>query len=337
MRPIRLLLATLALLAGLPARAPADVPTCTGTNVLEELQHIDAGSHARVLATAAATENARAILWKIEKPGAAPSHLFGTMHLTDDRINLLSPSVKSALAGSQRLVLELDDLSPDGFLKLLAGSPELLGLMLFTDGRGLDQILGPEDFKTVSDALSRSGVPAVGAGSFRPWLATMMLSISGCEQRRMTAGLLPLDLRLAKETEQRGVKVLGLETLESQFRALASVPETDQVEMLKASARLYDRIDDFMETMVQLYLRRDLGAIWPLQLALAARVGVAPDVFESVEQSLLVVRNRAMRDKALAHLEQGNAFIAVGALHLPGKLGLVTLLREAGYTLTAIE
>ncbi len=44
-----------------------------------------------------------------------------------------------------------------------------------------------------------------------------------------------------------------------------------------------------------------------------------------------------MCDGALPHLDKGGAFIAVGALHLPGKTGLVSLLREAGYTLTAIE
>ena len=35
-------------------------------------------------------------------------------------------------------------------------------------------------------------------------------------------------------------------------------------------------------------------------------------------------------------LEEGNAFIAVGALHLPGKDGLINLLREQGYTVKAV-
>ena len=110
---------------------------------------------------------------------------------------------------------------------------------------------------------------------FRPWVATLLLSVSVCEQRRMAAGLLPLDARLAKDAEGRGIKAEGLETLESQFRALADVPEPDQVEMLKSSVRFYDRIDDMMETMIQLYLQRELGAIWPLQMVLAEKVGVA--------------------------------------------------------------
>ncbi len=44
-----------------------------------------------------------------------------------------------------------------------------------------------------------------------------------------------------------------------------------------------------------------------------------------------------MRDRALPLLGKGGAFIAVGALHLPGDKGLVALFREAGYTVTAVE
>ena len=337
MRVFRRLLVALTLVAASALPAMAQVAACSGTNVMQELQRTDANAHARVESAAAATENANAILWKIEKAGVAASHLFGTMHLTDERINVLSPAVRTALGNAQQLVLELDDLSPDGFLKLLAGSPQLVGLMVFTDGRRLSQLLGPEDYRAVSEALAQSGVPGEAASLFRPWMATMLLAVPACEQRRMTAGLVPLDLRLAKEAEARGLKPIGLETLESQFRSLSSTPEADQVEMLKAAARLYGRVEDFTETLVQLYLERKLGAIWPLQLALAEQVGVAPRVFDTAEQSLLISRNLGMRDKARAHLEQGNAFVAVGALHLPGKQGLVSLLREAGYTVTAVE
>ncbi len=101
--------------------------------------------------------------------------------------------------------------------------------------------------------------------------------------------------------------------------------------------RFYDRIDDLIETMVQLYLQRQLGAIWPLQLVLSEKVGVSAKVFESAEQSLLTTRNLGMRDKALEYLADGSTFMAVGALHLPGRQGLVALLREAGYALTAVE
>lgn len=337
LRLIRTFFIGFAIVCGHAAAAHAQPPSCTGKNVLDELRTSDPLAHARVMAAAASTENANAIFWKIEKAGAPASYLFGTMHLTDERINTLSPAVKAALADSRHLILELDDLSPGSFMKVLTDSPQLVGLLLYTDGRRLDQLLGPDDYRKVSDILLRSGVPANVAGLFRPWLATLLLALSGCEQRRMGAGLLPLDANLAQDAAKRGIKAIGLETVESQFRALASVPEPDQVEMLKSGVRFHDRVDDMLETTIQLYLQRQLGAVWPLQLALAAKVGVAAQAFDSAEQSWLGTRNLGMRDKALGYLAEGNAFIAVGALHLPGKQGLVKLFREAGFSVTAVE
>lgn len=337
MRILQRLVVGLALLVGATFAAHAQAPACTGKNLLDELQATDAAAHTRVMEAAGATENATAILWKVEKPGVPPSYLFGTMHLTDERINNLSPAVTAALANSLRLVLELDDLSPGGFAKLLAGSPQLGSLMMFTDGRRLERMLPPDDFAKLRSVLVGAGVPEPATGMFRPWLATVLLAVSECEQRRVASGLLSLDANLAQQIKRRGSKPLGLETVEGQFRALASVPEGDQVEMLKAGIRFYHRVDDMIETMVQLYLRRQIGAIWPLQLALSEKVGVAPKVFDSAERAMLSVRNLGMRDKSLPILAEGDAFIGVGALHLPGKQGLVTLFRDAGYTVTAVE
>ena len=53
---------------------------------------------------------------------------------------------------------------------------------------------------------------------------------------------------------------------------------------------------------------------------------------------LLIItdRNVNMRNRAKPLIDRGSAFIAVGALHLPGKNGLVTLFRDAGYTVTPV-
>ncbi len=317
---------------GAVATAQQAVPGCSGRNILDELKGTDA--HARIEAAAAQSENGTALLWKIERADRPISYLFGTMHLTDARITMLSPALRSALGSSRRLILEIDDLSPGSFKKAFAGARDL---MMFNGGQRLEQLLGAEDFRKVSAILERSGLTSQIAGLFRPWVATLMLALSDCEKQRVGQGLLPLDAQLAREAQAQGIGVIGLETLDLQFRTMAGVPEADQLEMLKAGLRLYDRIDDVIETTVQLYLERRLGAIWPLQLALAEQVGVAGSAFNSSEQSLLVERNKGMRDRAVEHLAEGGVFIAVGALHLPGRHGLVSLFREAGYTLTPLE
>jgi uncharacterized protein YbaP (TraB family) len=52
---------------------------------------------------------------------------------------------------------------------------------------------------------------------------------------------------------------------------------------------------------------------------------------------MLTVRNTRMRDAAIPLMAEGGAFIAVGALHLVGREGLVALFREAGFSVYAIE
>ena len=51
---------------------------------------------------------------------------------------------------------------------------------------------------------------------------------------------------------------------------------------------------------------------------------------------VVVNRNRRMLERIQPRLREGNAFIAVGALHLPGKDGLLTLLRNKGYRVSPV-
>jgi uncharacterized protein YbaP (TraB family) len=144
-------------------------------------------------------------------------------------------------------------------------------------------------------------------------------------------------MRLAGAGKQRGIPVVGLETLEDQFRAIAGVPEGDQLEILRVSLRLYDRSHDLVETMVQRYLAREIGLIWPFQIELARRSGFSPAAFESFKDRMVRMRNARMRDAALPLIQAGGVFIAVGALHLPGEHGLVAMLRESGLTVVAVD
>ncbi len=165
----------------------------------------------------------------------------------------------------------------------------------------------------------------------------MLLAMSDCERMQVAAGAPVLDMRVAEEAQKKGLAVKGLESVQSQLTALAAVPDDQQVQMLKVGLKYADRADDMMETLVQMYLKRRIGAAMPFQLALAAQQGTPASAFDGFKQTLLVERNEKMRDTALPILNDGKAFIAIGALHLPGPTGLVALLRGAGYRVTAIE
>lgn len=332
--------AAVAIAAALPqhgaraAEKDVAVDKCRGIDMLAETAAKDPQTYTRIMAESASTKNAGAILWKIEKPGRPASYLFGTVHLTDERVTQLSPAVQAGLNEAKVIALEVSDLSENATASVIAKSAPLV---MFTDGRRLDSLLSHTEYDTVKTIISRSGMPVDLAALFRPWIVTMILSVSDCERTKVQQGARVLDMKIAEIGKSRGLSVVGLETVSDQLEALAAVPEQQQLDMLRASLRFADRTNDLMETLVQLYIRRNITAAMPFQIALAKEAGVSDQAFVGFQEKLLVERNEKMRTAAEPLLEKGSVFIAIGALHLSGEKGLVALLREGGYSVSPIE
>lgn len=316
------------------ANATASQPGCKGINMLPELAATSPETYSEIRSVADATENARAVLWKIERAGVPDSYLLGTIHMTDPRVTAFSPQLKTALAKTKTLALEVADISADATNAAIAKAAQLV---LFTDGRTLDDLLSREEYNKVKATLTDAGLPGETAAIFRPWVVSMILSTSSCERQKVKDGLPVLDLKLANTARQRGLDVVGLETIDSQLAAMAAVPDDQQIAMLRASLKFVDRANDTMETLLQLYLSRDMGSAWPFHLALAQRAGISRQLFTDFQKRIISDRNEKMCDRALPLLRAGHTLIAVGALHLIGEHGLVALLRQAGYTVTAVE
>lgn len=307
---------------------------CKGTDMLAELAKTDPDRFEKVTAAAKASMNADAIFWKVSKPGRAPSYVFGTVHVTDPRVTTLSATVSNALTSASTLALEVADLSPTALASALLSAADVA---LYTDGTSLQSQLSAENFAIVERKLKSAGMPVHTARVFRPWVVTMLLASSDCERKRARSGKRVLDRKLADIAKKKNIPIVGLETLDQQLRSLSASSDKDQLAMLRAGLAYADRSDDLVETLLQLYLSRNIGATWPFQMALAEQVGVSADAYDSFYKNLITRRNRRMRDSALPLLENGNAFIAVGALHLPGDDGLVALLKNAGFDVTAVE
>jgi len=314
--------------------ALADDAHCQGTDMLAELQAKKPDVYEKVMAESRTLANTEAMLWKVEKLGAGTSYLFGTMHLSDPRIAELPPAAIDAIAHSKSVALEVADLSPEAVAAAMANAAKLI---VYTDGQSLKSMLSDDDYKKVVQIVVKSGMPGDFAALMKPWLVSMLLATSDCERKQVASGKAVLDLRVAAEAQKHGITVTGLETIEGQLGALASIPDDQQLAILKVELDYIDRADDMMETMVQMYAKRQIGAAMPFQLVLAAESGAPPSTFDGFKKALLIDRNGKMRDAALPLFQKGNAFVAIGALHLPGPGGLVALLRESGYTVTPVE
>lgn len=316
-------------------KAHAETPACKGNDMLAALQRSDPALVEKIDAEAAETPNGKGLLWKIEKAGVPRSFLFGTMHMTDPRVTVLPPAAQKAFDASDTVVIETTEILDQS--KMMAAIMKEPDLTMFTDGTTLTSLLSPEDVAIVDKALDARGIPPASVSKMKPWMLSAMVALPACELARKAGGEPVLDIKLAQDAKAQGKEIDGLETVADQLRAMASLPLEFHMKGLVDTLKLGDRMDDVIETMIVLYQRGDTGMFWPLFRAVLPSDAGGDDGFAAFDEAMVKARNRTMVERAEPILARGNAFIAVGALHLPGADGLVELLSKDGYTVTAVD
>ncbi len=329
----------LILMAQSYAQDSAAAPVCGGDNLLVSLQKTDPNTYNAIVSEADAVPFGDSILFKLEKAGVSPSYLFGTMHLTDPRVVALPAKAQKAFDSSEIVAIESTEiLDPAKAQITLMSKPELT---MFTGDDRLSNYLDNDSRAVLAEGLAERGLQLALIDRMKPWLLTGMLALPQCEFERKQAGEAFLDLALAQDAQAQGKELVGLETLIEQFDAMASLPMKFHVQGLVDTLALGDLVDDVIETMIVLYTDGEIGTVWPMLRATSEMMGSAtPEAaagYAEFEETMVNTRNLTMFERSLPLLERGNAFIAVGALHLPGEKGLAQLYQDAGYTVTALK
>lgn len=267
------------------------------------------------------------------KDGAKPSYLFGTIHLSDPRVLTLPKTAEEAYQSAQTVVIETTDvLDPKAFLRIRLEKPDLL---LFTDGSTLRSHIPAERYADIEQKLADRGIVLDAVARMKPWVLSTLLALPKCERERKSEGEKSLDERLALDAQAEGRDVQGLESAAEQLEAMNKMPLDFHIRNLIASVDYGDKIEDAMETTTALYLDGEVGMIMP------ALRKIVPDELTEKDydiflKHLISDRNQLMAKRAVPVIEKGNAFIAVGALHLPGEDGMIELLRAKGYQVTPL-
>jgi uncharacterized protein len=316
-----------------PVLADDAPPACAGRDLgLVAAQRPEALAHATELRRDQ-LDNVQGLLWRIEKPGIAPSYLFGTVHSTDERAIALAKKAAAHIAGAKIVATELG--GPFDAVTMAAMGTTIAFKAMAHDEDTLAALGSPDDIALAEKYLAARGIPASIAHHLRIWFLATATAAPVCEITRQQRALPVVDEMIAQTAKDLGVKIIGLETMAEQTDLLTSLdPKTAQTVLL-SSARKPAVSDDSYATLIDLYVEEKPGQILPIIDAsqiLTAQESAAED---DMTQHLLGTRNKIMVERMTPLLDAGGAFVAVGALHLIGKGGLVALLRASGYSVTA--
>jgi len=325
----RLALGASACLLGALTLASAEAGPCQGSD-LTQMEGLAAAKSAR----ADDLVNGDGLLWRIDKPGLAPSFLFGTIHSTDESALAIARRAAQSISGSTVVATELG--GPFDSLDKANLMAATLAKALDRDHDTFESVIAPEDRDGIEKLIAGLGYPAAFAHHLKPWFLAILTAAPACEAKREALNLPEVDQFLAETAKDAGVKVLGLETPEEQLGAVAGLRPEVAGALLNVAARDVGMNDDLYATMLKLYLEGRPAEILAVGDALGGLSGAERAAEDEFMRELLQGRNATMAERAAPLLASGGAFIAVGALHLAGKTGLIERFRADGYTVTKV-
>ncbi len=264
-------------------------------------------------------DDGMSLLWRIEKPGQKASWLFGTMHMICKEDYVWTPAMENALKQSETVCFEMDMDDPAVLMQVAMG-------LIDNSGKKLRDHFTPEQYarldKYITDSLQGN---LAMFDQMKPFaLQALFLTKGGvCDS------FLSYENEIVRQAQQDNKQVAGLETPEQQLAVINNIPADSVV------AAIMNMVEnpgqDWMQyrEMTTLYRAQDL-------LGLHRLIGNAKGM-DGVLNIFLDDRNRQWVGSMEKMMKKDVVFFAVGAGHLGGENGVISLLRQEGYTITPVK
>lgn len=259
------------------------------------------------------------LLWKITGNGLEKeSYLFGTIHIICKSDFLMDKRILSAFEKTEKLIMELDMSDPELQTKMQQVSIN----------PNMKNIQGEMD-EPMADALDEFLTKNYGAGLaqlgvLKPFVLSSMvlLKVLPCAEIESYEGF------FTSKASEAGIPVSGLETVEFQVGIFDQIPQDLQLKELGKLVTDEEANKD-LERMMSAYLTEDIEAM--------DKVMNSEGMMSDYRSILLDDRNKSWVPKMGEAMHNNSVFVAVGAGHLGGESGVISLLRKAGYSVDPVK
>jgi uncharacterized protein len=310
---------------------------CQGHDLFPALKIEAPAAYAAIENAATEMPFRRGKLFRLSRQGADPSYVFATLHLSDPRITGFSSQLRAALTQSKIVVLESTE-TGDVLRQVMADNrPAWRRATAASEDLRADRLLDKKDFAQLEALVASKGFPESAAREYNPAMLALLLDLPGCAASTSTARPY-VDEIVANIARDNKIETVGLERMIEQVEILNGLPRDTERGVLVALLRQSERGEDGLETTIARYIEGDIGGYLAWLRSADPIPGVADaQMPKAFLDRLIPLRNHRMRDRALPILQRGGVFLAVGAAHLPGRDGLLSLFEQAGYTIETFE
>lgn len=262
--------------------------------------------------------NEASLLWKVEGNGIEPSYVFGTVHMLKQKDFNMKETVKTAFDKVDQLVLEVDMDDPNMQM-------DMMKYVAMKDGLTIKELVNEDIYKKLDEKLKRS--MGVGIQMFDTWqpmmVSTLLLMDIIGEQPASFEG------SLTEMAQKKEIEILGLESMEDQLNFIHNIPYKEQAKMILDYIEEGENMVAEFDELTKTYLSEDIDALHRLMEKQAEGYDFMADLVDNRNKNWIPLIKKLATDKS--------SFFGVGAGHLGGAKGVINLLRNAGYEVTAIK
>ncbi len=259
------------------------------------------------------------LLWEISGNGLQhPSYIFGTFHMMCKGDFVISEQLENKIKSTKQFYGELKMDDPQLQTKLMA--------KMMMQGKTLQSMFTDADYKRVSTSFQTiTGMPLISFDNFKPFFPISLLALKSIT----CSDIVQPETEFVAVAKRNQLPVLGLETVDDQMDAIDKEPLDSQVSALQKTVLNFDSVKNEMLRMTAVYNLRDVDSLYSFMKSTGFDLGT--------EKDLLIDRNRKWAPMISTIIKKDPSFFAVGAGHLGGKEGVISLLRKQGYTLKPLR
>lgn len=259
----------------------------------------------------------KSLLYEVKKDGFQTTYLYGTIHLIPDSLFLFTKKLKKIISQSDEMIFEITDFSDN----------ETLTKMLKSGSNSFDIFT-----KVQQDSVLNWGAQLIDSdtASFRrifEYLKPINL-LQLPTMKALQEHAVSVDLALMKFADEKGIVKSELETVAFQLELLNDLPDSVMAEMILSAMRRSKDSDQLQAKLLHLYQIQDIEGL--------ANLLNESDETSAFLDDLIGKRNNKWLPKIIEKSKNKSCFVAVGAGHLGGKDGLISLFQQAGFIVSPI-
>ncbi|MDF7800694.1 TraB/GumN family protein [Pontiellaceae bacterium B1224] len=263
---------------------------------------------------------AKSMLWKVSSQKGT-LYIQGSAHVLKAENYPLAPAIQQAYSDSSALILEADM----GEMMSPQTQQLILKKAMLQKPETLKTLLKPQTYENLTAIADETGLPMPMLDPFKPWFATTTITLLKLKKLGMDEQY-GLDKYFYGKATADQKKIIGLESIDFQISLFDSLSNENPDDFVNRALADLKFLEADLDSLLKAW---ETGDVQTLEKLMTKSFKKFPGMYNK----FITARNKAWAKRLSGMVKNDQTYmVVVGAGHLPGKEGVINLLKEKGFT-----